>query len=498
MNPRLVLDEGRKCVVRITPSYLATLSRLLRKRYPNKEWGTLMLCGVRRTEWGLSASVARLFPPESAELDRSSSLFVAKSGYLGRAKAAADRDRLSVVVVHSHPEDCATYPSRLDDEMDLYCAGFYGARPYLSLIFAWNEHGELRFSGRAYDRGRWMPVVHLLSPGETLERWGSEIVVEPVAHMADHGFEQRNERLVGLVGQDPARRLAAARVAVIGNSGTGSPAVELVARAGIQHLVVVDPEREARSNLERMHGSKASDFTSGQLPPYKVEVMRRMVHEIDPAIEIVPIVGNLLDDLVLDHVLTCDVVVNCTDSHHSRAFLSHLANHYLLPCLDLGVAMDGANGRVTLQNIEVTRFWPGDPCAFCRGKIIPNALSWELMTDAERAAREEAAKNAAAAGDRPDMYWGGRPRQIPTVGYLTTMAGSLAVGYVIGAITGAFGMPHARFQFDPSAERFGFAPFAGETRITGCQCGEHLGWGDAALHQRVVARPAHWPLPQKL
>lgn len=494
MSRRIQLDEGRKCLVRITAPDLSALSRLLRKRYPNKEWGTLMLCGTRRTRWGLAASVVSLLAPESGEMDRSSPLFVARSAYLGRAKTAGDRYGHSVTVVHSHPQGCATFPSPLDDEMDLYCASFYGARPYLSLIFSWDETGELRFSGRAYDRGRWMPVVELFCPGEQLKWWHSQIIPEPVVTILDG--ELRNQRLVDLMGTDSGRQIARARLAFIGCSGTGSPGVDRAARAGFQYLVTVDPEREAPSNLERMSGSKAEDFKDGQPPPYKVESMRRMVHEIDPSIEVVPIVGNILDDHVLDYLLTCDAVINYTDTHHSRAFLSHLATHYLVPCLDVGVSMEGENGQVTMQHIEFTKFWPGSPCAFCRRKIVQKDLNWELMSEAERAEREALAKQVAAAGGNPDMYWGGRPRQIHTVGYLTMAAGSLAVGYIIGAITGTFKMPHDRFQFDPSAPFFGFVPFSDEVRIAGCQCGGHLGWADSAIRVRSVARPNHWPQPQ--
>jgi len=494
MKPAIRLDAGRECIVRILPADLAALGRLLRKRYPAHEWGTLLCCGVRRTSWGLAASVTDLMAPQPGEMDRSSPIFVARSHYLGRVKAAADRDGLSVVVVHSHPQGAGTWPSALDDEMDTYCASLFGGRPYLSLIFSWERDGQMSFSGRAYDRGRWMPVITLISPGETLGRWASQIHPRPsFAEVRGAEGERRNERLHGLVGTESAGRVGVARLGIIGCSGTGSPAAEMAFRAGFKHVVAVDPERESFSNLERMHGSKSEDFEEEKLPPYKVESMRRLAREIDPTIEVVPIVGNILDDLTLDHLLACDAVLNMTDTQHSRAFLSHLATHYLVPCLDVGIAMEGEDGRVTLQNIEITRFWPGDPCAFCRRKIVPNHLSWELMTEEERTMREQAAKAAAAAGGKPDMYWGGRPPQLHTVGYLTTMAGSMAFGYILGAVTGTFALPHPRFQFDPSAERFGFAPFGEEQRVPGCQCGLHIGWADATKHLRCVARPQHWP-----
>ena len=219
--------------------------------------------------------------------------------------------------------------------------------------------------------------------------------------------------------------------------------------------------------------------------------MRRMIAAINPAARTRCLVGNVLHRNVVDELLRCDLVLGCVDSHHGRAAFSDLARHYLLPALDVGVLMDGREGRVTSQVVEFTRYTPDDPCAFCRGRIDSAAMGFELMSEAEIAERSRQAEEAKARGDDPDAYWRGRPRQLHTVGYLTTAAGSLAAGYAEGWLTGCFPVPHATVQFDPSKEKLGVVA-APEARLPGCTCLSHIGWGDAASGFRGVAPPPHW------
>jgi len=176
---------------------------------------------------------------------------------------------------------------------------------------------------------------------------------------------------------------------------------------------------------------------------------------------------------------------------HARLAASDFSEHYLLPFLDVGIAMNGQNGQVTEQLVNFTEYGPGLPCGLC-GKAIDMAeLAYELMPDAERALRKEQARKAIERGDNPDHYWRGGERQLHTVGYLTTAAGALAAGYAEGMLTGAFAPPHSNFQFDIGKPRFGLvAP--PRVREAGCTCGTHMGWGDAARSYRTVGLPEHF------
>lgn len=283
-------------------------------------------------------------------------------------------------------------------------------------------------------------------------------------------------------------------VGVLGCSGTGSPAVHVLVRAGVGRFILVDPQRLSNSNVERVHGSRFVDFQL-QEPPTKVESLARLIKEINPHAEVVCIRGNVLDDEVLDALLECDLLLGCGDSQHCRAALGDLASHYLLPSLEVSVAMRAKEGKLKLQLVEICYNVPQYPCPFCLSRIDQKVLAYELMSDEERKWRQEAAKAAEAQGLDGTQYWGGEPPQELTVGYLTSLAGSMAAGYAQHLLTGSARLPHQRFQFDVGWEKLGVAPITGK-RNADCSCGKTIGQSDQARADRSVSRPPHWPKPE--
>jgi hypothetical protein len=468
------------------------LEKHVYQRYPRREWGTFFEFGYRRTSWGLALSYVDGFWPEPGDLDRQVSLTRFVDQYSRRAFHRTSASPLAMGVVHSHPQGCCTYPSNLDDDMDSYFAREFGAygngKPYCSLILQRHPITGFTFTGRVYDRGEWLPVEKLLAVGHQIELFISAAEEPEPARMGIS--EATRARLVSVLGQPSAIRLERATAGFIGCSGTGSPAAHVLARAGVGNFVLVDPERFANSNLERMHGSRF-DHIDREPSPYKVEIVADLIKSINPNANITALAGNILHENVIDELLRCDLLLGCTDTQHARAKLSDLAQHYLLPSIDLGVLMEGQNHRLTSQIADIVIYSPDVPCAFCSGRIDGIELSNELMSEEERKARQLEAKAAAKRGDDPDQYWRQRPRQLHTVGYLTTMLGALGAGYAEGLLTGTFRPPHSWFQFDVGRERLAVvAP--PRDRLHVCSCEQHRGWGDAANPYRNVVKPDHW------
>ena len=79
--------------------------------------------------------------------------------------------------------------------------------------------------------------------------------------------------------------------------------------------------------------------------------------------------------------------------------------------------------------------------------INATQVAQELMSEEERERRRRAAQEAESQGLAGDPYWRAIP-QLNTVGYLTTMAGALAAGYIIGWLTGRFNPPFERLQMN--------------------------------------------------
>ncbi|MBQ4492040.1 MAG: ThiF family adenylyltransferase, partial [Deltaproteobacteria bacterium] len=99
--------------------------------------------------------------------------------------------------------------------------------------------------------------------------------------MAEHKEEGRFARWELLAGPEGLRRLARMRILVAGVGGVGSFAVEALARAGIGHLVLVDPDVICRSNLNRQ--IHALEETIGRP---KVEVMAERCLAINPGMTV--------------------------------------------------------------------------------------------------------------------------------------------------------------------------------------------------------------------
>jgi tRNA A37 threonylcarbamoyladenosine dehydratase len=348
--------------------------------------------------------------------------------------------------------------------------------------------GRMVISGRIFWRSRWLVLANTISDSADLETWpgGYRPAPQPIER-------DRAARLAGAFGEQALRRLRGSSVAVIGASGTGSPAIEVLARAGVGRLVIVDPDTLERSNLERVHGSYPEDVAKGMT---KVAVAARHVRAIDPSIHVEALCGRLPQKEVIDAVVTADVALGCTDQQHSRLALSDVAFRYLVPALDCGVVLEGKDGRVTGQVAQLVRFRPADACALCREMIVADRIKQELMSDEEKTQRREAAQQALRRGDNPNAYWRDQP-QINTVGYLTTTVGGMLAGYAIGWLTKRFDTPFARLQMNF------VAPFLDVTDVpqrqrAECACARFRGWADQGNADALITAPDHWPEVQRL
>jgi len=286
-------------------------------------------------------------------------------------------------------------------------------------------------------------------------------------------------------------------VTIIGASGTGSPAAHVLARAGVQNFVLIDPQRLAKSNLERLHGSYHAHFAKGkEKAPRKVEVVWELIKEINPKANVTCIVGNILQPLARDHVVGTDLIICCTDTNHSRTAVSELAYRYLVPAIDVGVVFESNNGLMTGEIGRVTVYSPGAPCAYCLGLVDSWRATVELMSEEEKERRRREAKEAEKRGDNADAYWKDVP-EIPTVGHFTSMAGALAASYAIGWLTGKFTPPHRYFEFNILAPGFDYVGFDAGCRPE-CSCETLIGHADQGAHASLISAPMHWAAAELL
>lgn len=482
-STRLTLD-ARTARLRLDSPELDSLWACVSLRYPDYEWATFAKFGWRATSRGLVLTLASIDLPQAGDLDASVGHVSVQEAYTLRTALQAESHPLAIGIVHSHPRQCPPIASPLDDDMDSYYAEYFAAfatgRPFVSLIMS--EIDDVRVvAGRVAWNGQWLGINATSAPGAAVRVWDTQ-------RGPAIGGEGRRKRFADAFGVEAARLLRQSTVAVIGAGGTGSAAVEVFARAGVGRLIIVDPDHVEDSNLERVHGSLPDDAALA-LP--KVEVAKRHVASIDPTIRVEALVGSLPHSEVVDAVVTADVMIGCTDQQHSRLAMADIARRYLVPSLDCGVALEGADGNVSAQVIQLTRFLPADACPLCRRMILSGRVAQELMSPAEQSQRMAAAAAAEGRGQNGRGYWQVQP-QLNTVGYLTTAAAAMAAGYVIGWLTDRFNPPFTRLQMNLVAPFLDVTDVDDEPRVD-CTCRSARGWADQGLADALVTAPSHWP-----
>ena len=176
------------------------------------------------------------------------------------------------------------------------------------------------------------------SPGGPLVEPGPELTAAERARYARH-------LLLPGFGSDAQRRLRAARVAVVGAGGLGSPVLAYLAAAGVGELVVIDDDVVETSNLQRqvLHGVASLDRP-------KVDSAAEAVARIDPSVRVVRH-RERLTDATADRLLAgADLVVDGADNFATRYAVADA-------CTRLGVPE--VFGSVLRFDAQVGVFWAG-------------------------------------------------------------------------------------------------------------------------------------------
>lgn len=474
-------------VVRFADPEFRELRELVFSRYPHAEWASFARFGWRSSSQGLLLTLAALDPPSGGDLDESVAHVAFQEPYSLRAALNAEKHPLAVGVVHSHPRDCAPVASAVDDDMDAYYSAYFSDfapdRPYVSVILSEDSGGELAASARIWWQREWIQARKIVIERTPSRTW-------PMYRETTPHTEEPRARLSAAFGKAAAARLRRATVGVVGAGGTGSVAIEVLARAGVGRIIIVDPDHFEASNLERVHGSRPDHAAEAVS---KAALAREHVQSIDPSCEVVPFVGALPQPDVIDALVDVDVVLGCTDQQHSRVALSDIALRYLIPSIDCGVVLEGQDGRITAQVLQLVRFLAADPCVYCRSMVVPERLAQELMSPEERELRRVAAERARCEGRDGNPYWFDSP-QLNTVGYHTTVTGALAAGYAIGWITGRFEPPFSRLQVNLVAPQLEVVD-ADDSPDSSCVCRRVRGWAECAAADAFLSAPPHWPIP---
>ncbi|CAE6778931.1 ThiF family adenylyltransferase [Nitrospira defluvii] len=217
------------------------------------------------------------------------------------------------------------------------------------------------------------------------------------------------------------------RVGIVGCGGTGSAVAILLARLGVGQLVVIDNDIVDQTNLNRLHGARQADADA--MRP-KVEVVAREITEMGLGVRVVPIETWVGDPGCRDALRACDVLFGCTDDHDGRLFLNRFSYYYLIPVIDVGLAIEvdhGSPPSVKALDGRVTVLGPHHACLLCREVINPETARAESMRRDDPAEYERRKAESYVAGE-------GNPN--PAVVTFTTELACMGVNELIHRLQG--------------------------------------------------------------
>lgn len=364
------------------------------------EHGAVIAAGVARTPRGLRLLARDLFlARDGVDYVPGKRGYRMLTGAFVTQKIVYCRDQgLCYLAVHNHGGSDRVGFSR--DDIISHERGY----PALLTIARGLPVGGIVFARNAVAGDIWLSKTVRVSlteariTGRTFHRLWSE--PPPRAPGADARYD-RQSRLFGDAGQD---LLAGLSVGVIGAGGAGSLIIQHLARLGVGHVLVVDPERLDLSNLPRVVGATAWDARAwitrtgrpgwlqrlGRLSAAKkVRVMKRLARRADRRVELVPVFGDVTKDEVAHRLTGCDYLFLAADSFQVRLVFNALVHQYLVPGVQVGakVPVDSSTGKVGDVYSVCRPVTPTRGCLWCNGLIPPARLQEEAATPTERRAQ---------------------------------------------------------------------------------------------------------------
>ncbi|WP_042349796.1 MoeB/ThiF family adenylyltransferase [Bacillus massiliigorillae] len=175
--------------------------------------------------------------------------------------------------------------------------------------------------------------------------------------MGDRYSRQELFSPIGKQGQDLIR---SKHVLVVGAGALGSANCEMLTRAGVGKLTIIDRDYVEESNLQRQQLYTEADVQE-RMP--KAEAARRHLQSINSDVEIEAVVADGTALTLQPLVQKADVVIDSTDNFETRMIINDLTQKYSIPWI-YGACVGSSGMSFTII--------PGEtPCLHCLLSTLP-------------------------------------------------------------------------------------------------------------------------------
>ena len=119
--------------------------------------------------------------------------------------------------------------------------------------------------------------------------------------------------LLSELGVDAQKRFAESHALIVGIGGLGNPVAQFLAASGVGTLTLVDADSVDLTNLQRQ-----ILFDTAAVGQPKVEAARARIRDVNPEVQVVPVVERVGLPKLQALAAGADVVVDCSDNFATR------------------------------------------------------------------------------------------------------------------------------------------------------------------------------------
>ena len=238
-------------------------------------------------------------------------------------------------------------------------------------------------------------------------------------------MEQWQERTSMLLGEETLARFAASKVMVVGLGGVGAYAAEMLCRAGVGNMVILDSDTVSVTNRNRQ--LIALESTIGKL---KTEVVAQRLRDINPAINLT-IIPEYIEESNLEEIFRMagelDYVVDAIDTLAPKISLIKYCVEHKIP----HVSAMGAGAKLDATKIRIADISKSYNCPLAY--ILRKKLRKEGISKGFKVVFSEELPDRDAIVPMEERN---KKSQVGTISYLPAVFGCVcaqaAIEYLIG------------------------------------------------------------------
>jgi hypothetical protein len=181
-----------------------------------------------------------------------------------------------------------------------------------------------------------------------------------------------------LGGEEIWRRLVGLHYGVIGAGRTGSGVAQALARVGVKHLSLIDPDNVEMANL----GEAQAFLSEADIGRFKVDAVAdslRMAAHPDLEITLVPVSITRLQ--ALQAAQACDFLIVCCDHDSARLAAAAIAVMFAKPLVDIATGIHG-HGDQRRMGADIRLVLCGH-CLHCFGGLNNETQARQVLASAD-------------------------------------------------------------------------------------------------------------------